>query len=297
MQPVIEIQGLRKEYPGFTLQDLTLTIEEGTITGLVGANGAGKSTTLKLLLNLIRRDAGTVRIFGMDNLQKEREIKAQVGVVFDEPCFHEILSPRQVNAYMGALYPSWDPAFFRRLLDRFSLPETKVVKEFSRGMKMKLSIAAAMAHHPRLLLLDEPTSGLDPLVRDEILGMFLEYLQDEHHSIVLSSHITSDLEKVADTIALIDDGRLLFHEEKDRLKEQYVLLKGSAAQLEKLDPGLLIGVRKNEYGFEALSKSRRQAALAGLVAERPTIEEIMLFFTRGRKAGKGGAAGAPLPPR
>ena len=283
MQPVIEIENLRKEYAGFALQDLTLTIEEGTITGLVGANGAGKSTTLKLILNLIRRDAGTIRVFGLDNREREAEVKAQIGVVFDEPCFHEILSPRQISGYMGALYPTWDPAFFRSLLERFSLPRDKVVKEFSRGMKMKLSIAAAMAHHPRLLLLDEPTSGLDPLVRDEILDMFLDFLQDERHSVVLSSHITSDLEKVADTIALIDKGRLLFHEEKDRLREQYVLVKGSTAQLEKLDRNQLIGVRTNEYGFEALARSRRQAALSGLVVEPPTIEDIMLFYTRGEK--------------
>ena len=284
-QPVLEIQGLRKEYAGFCLQDLSLTIEDGTITGLVGANGAGKSTTLKLILNLIRRDAGSIRIFGMDNRESEREIKAQIGVVFDEPCFHEILTPRQISGYMGALYAGWDPAGFARLLDRFSLPAAKAVKEFSRGMKMKLAIAAAMAHHPRLLLLDEPTSGLDPLVRDEILDMFLEFLQDEHHAIVLSSHITSDLEKVADTIALIDQGKLLFHEEKDLLREQYVLLKGSAAQLAKLDKNLLIGVRTNEYGFEALAKSRRQAVYAGLSAERPTIEDILLFFTRASRAG------------
>ena len=286
MSHVIEIEGLRKEFDGFALQNLSLAVEEGTITGLVGANGAGKSTTLKLILNLIRRDAGTIRVFGLDNREHEREIKQQIGVVFDEPCFHELLTPRQIDGYMGALYSAWDSRFFRQLLERFSLPEKKVVKEFSRGMKMKLSIAAAMAHHPRLLLLDEPTSGLDPLVRDEILDLFLEFLQDERHSIVLSSHITSDLEKIADTIALIDRGRLLFHEEKDRLREQYMLVKGSAAQLEQIDPNLLAGVRKNEYGFEALCKTRRLPALAGLVTEQPTIEDMMLFITRGNGGGR-----------
>ena len=281
MSYVIEIEGLRKEYDGFTLQDLNLAVEEGTITGLVGANGAGKSTTLKLILNLIRRDAGAIRVFGLDNRAHEREIKQQIGVVFDEPCFHEILTPKQIDGYMGALYDAWDSRLFQELLERFSLPGKKAVKEFSRGMKMKLSIAAAMAHHPRLLLLDEPTSGLDPLVRDEILDLVLDFLQDERHSIVLSSHITSDLEKIADTIALIDRGRLLFHKEKDRLREQYVLVKGSAAQLEQIDPDLLVGVRKNEYGFEALSKTRRLPSLNGLAVERPTIEDIMLFATKG----------------
>lgn len=281
MGNVIEIEGLTKRYDGFSLEGLNLVVEEGTITGLVGANGAGKSTTLKLILNLIRRDAGTVRIFGLDSVADERAVKQEIGVVFDEPCFHEILNALQVGRTMRALYTRWDDTLYGEMLRRFSLPENKPIKEFSRGMKMKLSIAAAMSHHPRLLLLDEPTSGLDPLVRDEILDLFLEFLQDERHSIVLSSHITSDLEKVADTIALLDRGRLLFHEEKDMLRDQYTLVKGSRELLSQLDRDRLIGVRENAFGFEALSKSRRLPSLPGLSIERPTIEDIMLFTTRG----------------
>ena len=230
MDTILEITGLTKEYDGFRLDNLSLAIEPGTITGLVGANGAGKSTTIKLILNLIRRDAGTIRVFGLDNIQNEREIKEKIGVVFDEPCFHETLAPRHIDGYMRGVYAGWDSARFRQFLQDFGLPENKAVKEFSRGMKMKLSIAAAMSHGASLLILDEPTSGLDPLVRDEILDMFLDFLQDESHAILLSSHITSDLDKIADTIALLHGGRLLFHEEKDVLREDYAVVKGGAEQ-------------------------------------------------------------------
>lgn len=282
MSEVIRIEGLCKRYNDFALDNLNLHIEEGTITGLVGANGAGKSTTIKLILNLIHRDAGTIRVFDRDNIADENNIKQQVGVVFDEPCFHEILSPKQIAKYMGSLYTDWDNTLFTSYLKRFSLPDNKLVKEYSRGMKMKLSIAAAMAHKPRLLLLDEPTSGLDPLVRDEILDMFLDFLQDEHHSILLSSHITSDLEKIADTIALIDKGRLIFHEEKDNLRDQFVLIKGGEDQLKQMDTNEFISVRKNHFGFEALTKNRNLLRhCPELTGERPTIEDIMLFYTRG----------------
>ena len=283
MQSVIEMRDVSKRYGDFALESLNLSIAPGTITGLVGANGAGKSTTIKLLLNLIRRDAGDIRILGMDAVADETAIKRQVGVVFDEPCFHEILSAQQIGRYMRHVYPTWDDGAYTRYLKQFALPDTKPVKEFSRGMKMKLSIAAALCHHPKLLILDEPTSGLDPLVRDEILDLFLDFLQDETHSILLSSHITSDLDKIADTIALIDHGRLLFHEEKDVLREKYVLVKGGLDQLEQLDSRLLIGVHKHRFGFEALCRSEQLPRDAGLVAERPTIEEIMLFFTRRSK--------------
>lgn len=284
MNNVIEIRGLCKAYDGFSLDHLNLTIEEGTMAGLVGANGAGKSTTIKLLLNLIRRDAGTIRIFGRDLLENEREIKQQIGVVFDEPCFHEILNPKQIAEYMRSLYTGWDDGLFFSYLRRFSLPEGKILKEYSRGMKMKLSIAAAMAHRPRLLVLDEPTGGLDPLVRDEILDLFLEFLQDERHSILMSSHITSDLEKAADTIALIDQGRLVFHEEKDRLRERCFLIKGTEEQLARLPKKELIGVRRNRFGFEALTENGELLRRSpGCTAERPSLEEIMLFYTRGER--------------
>ena len=283
MDNIIEIKGLCKQYQDFRLDNLNLTIAPGTITGLVGANGAGKSTTLKLMLNLIRRDAGSIKIFGMDNIADEAAVKKDIGVVFDEPCFHDQLTPAHISGYMAGLYPDWDDKLFRRYLQQFSLPDSKVVKDFSRGMKMKLSIAAALSHRPKLLLLDEPTSGLDPLVRDEILDIFLEYLQAEDHAILLSSHITSDLDKIADTIALLDHGRLLFHEEKDELRDKYVLVKGGDGLLETIGRDRMVGVRKNQFGFEGLCLRENLPRMAGLETERPTIEEIMLFFTRGER--------------
>lgn len=281
MEAILEIQGLCKRYADFQLSDISLSMAPGTITGLVGANGAGKSTTIKLILNLIRRDAGSIRVFGRDNLAEETAVKERIGVVFDEPCFHDLLTPLQISGYMRGLYGRWDETLFRRYLSAFSLPEKKPVKDFSRGMKMKLSIAAAMSHGAELLILDEPTSGLDPLVRDEILDIFLEFLQEESHAILLSSHITSDLDKIADTIALLDHGRLLFHEEKDALRDKYALVKGSREQLAALEDRL-IGLRENRFGFEGLCLRQDVRRLPELTTERPTIEEIMLFFTKSR---------------
>ena len=220
----------------------------------------------------------------MDNIRQEKEAKARIGVVFDEPCFHDLLTPLHIGRYMAGLYPTWDGSAYNGFLRQFGLPENKTVKEYSRGMKMKLSIATAMSHHPQLLILDEPTSGLDPLVRDEILDMFLEFLQDENRSILLSSHITSDLDKIADTITLMDNGRLLFHEEKDVLRETFALIRGGDALLDMFDTDDLIGLRKNAFGFEALCRRETLKHHTGIVTERPTIEEIMLFFTRNDKS-------------
>ena len=280
MSEVLQVTGLKKRYGGFQLDIPDFHVEAGTVTGLVGANGAGKSTTIKLSLGLIRRDEGTIRVFGLDNRKDESAVKQEIGVVFDEPCFHELLTPLQIGRTLSSWYAKWDDALYRDYLQKFGLPAGKPFKEFSRGMKMKLSIATAMCHHPRLLLLDEPTGGLDPLVRDEILDMFLEFLQEEDHSIILSSHITSDLDKIADTIALIDHGKLLFHEEKDALRDGYSLIKGSAEQLAELDRQELVGVRENRFGFEALCRREIARRHPGLASERPDIEQIMLFFTR-----------------
>ena len=280
---ILEIHHLTKRFSDFTLDNLNLAVEPGTITGLVGANGAGKSTTIKLILNLLRRDAGEIRVFGLDNIRDAAAVRQQIGVVFDEPCFHEILTPRQVGCYMRGLYAQWDTEVYTSYLHRFGLPENKKVKEFSRGMKMKLSIAAALSHNPRLLLLDEPTSGLDPLVRDEILDIFLEFLQDDQRAVVLSTHITSDLDKIADTIAMLSHGRLVFHEEKDALRDKYVLVKGSREQLGRLGRDRLIGLRENSFGGEALCMRADLAGCPELAVERPTVEEIMLSFSRQEK--------------
>lgn len=286
MNNAIEIRDLTKDYGAFKLDHVSITVPGGTIMGLIGENGAGKSTTIKCLLDLIHPDSGTITLLGRDNRTGERAVLEDVGVVLDEAMFHDALTAAQVGTILRRLYRSWDPALFRRYLGQFSLPEKKEIKTFSRGMKMKLAIAAALSHHPDLLILDEPTSGLDPLVRDEILDIFLDFLQDETRAVILSSHITSDLDKVADTIALLHEGKLLFHEEKDVLREDYAVVKGGADQRRVLNDADFIGVHENAFGFEALCRRDVARRYPALTAERPTIEEIMLFYTRKKKGGR-----------
>ena len=237
----IEIHGLRKSYPDFTLGDIDLTLPGGSIMGLIGENGAGKTTTIKCILNLVRLDAGS---------------KADTGVVLDECFFHDSLRPRDADGILSRVYPAWDSQLYRRYLEKFKLPEQKYVKEFSRGMKMKLSLAAALSHRPKLLILDEATAGLDPVVRDEILDEFLAFISDEDHSILISSHITSDLEKVADYIAYIHQGQVALSGAKDEILERYGRMACAAAQLEGVDPADLVRVRRGEFGCEALVADR-----------------------------------------
>ena len=199
----IEIRGLCKSYGDFALDNIDLTLPGGAIMGLIGENGAGKTTTLKCILNMIHRDSGSITLLGRDNIAQEQEAKADIGVVLDDCFFHDSLHPRDLNAILAPAWPTWDSGLFRDYLAKFKLPEGKQIKEFSRGMKMKLSLSAALAHRPRLLILDEATAGLDPVVRDEILEEFLAFIQDEDHSILISSHIISDLEKVADYITYL----------------------------------------------------------------------------------------------
>ena len=283
MDAILEIKGLKKDYADFQLSDLNLSIAPGTITGLVGANGAGKSTTIKLILNLIHRDAGSIRIFGMDNLEQETAVKERIGVVFDEPCFHDILTPVQISGYMGGLYPRWDAGRFQHYLKDFGLPDKKTIKDFSRGMKMKLSLAAALAHHPKLLILDEATAGLDPVVRDEILDEFLNFIQDEEHSILISSHITSDLEKVADYITYLHQGKVVLSEAKDVIQDSYGRLGCTAADLLTVDSKDLVRVRKGSYGCEALVSDRAafRKKYPQLMVEPISLEDIMLFIGKG----------------
>uniref|UniRef100_UPI003FEFD2BC ABC transporter ATP-binding protein n=1 Tax=Candidatus Fimivicinus sp. TaxID=3056640 RepID=UPI003FEFD2BC len=225
MNESIRVSNLCKNYGTFQLKDVSFTLPQGCIMGLIGENGAGKSTTLKLLLNLIHKDSGEISIFGLDPVKEEQKIKEQIGVVFDENFFHDVLRAKDIPSVMRPVYANWDDRLFDSLCARFQLPWEKKIKEYSRGMKMKLSIAVAMAHHPRLLLLDEATSGLDPVVRNEILDLFQEFIQDERNSILLSSHITSDLERVADYITFIHQGRILASESKDDLLLSHRILR------------------------------------------------------------------------
>ncbi len=281
----IEIEHLTKDYGSFRLEDVTLSVPGGTILGLIGENGAGKSTTIKCILNLIRRDAGEIRVLGMDNRKDERAVKEQVAVVLDECPFHELLTPRMAGHVMAGACPNWDRARFHTLLGEFGLPEQKTVKEFSRGMKMKLSIAAALARNPRVLLLDEATSGLDPVVRDTILELFLDFVSDEEHAILLSSHITSDLEKAADYVAYLHRGELVLQGPKDELLSEYGRLACTRRELEQVDPAFLVGVRESRFQCEALVHPRAEfrRRWPELAVDPVTLEDIMVFTVRGDK--------------
>ena len=254
--------------------------------GLIGENGAGKTTTLKCLLGAIRRDEGTISLLGCDPWSQPRQAKEEVGVVLDDCFFHDSLRLRDISAILSHVFPSWDNGLFRDYLDKFQLPEKKTVKELSRGRKMKLSLAAALAHRPRLLLLDEATSGLDPVVRDEILDEFLDFIQDEGRAILLSSHITSDLEKAADYVTYLHRGRVAVQGAKDELLEAYGRLVCGRGDLERVDPACLAGVRRGQFGCEALVKDRRTFVrrYPGLTVDPVTLEDIMLFTVRGVEA-------------
>ncbi len=283
MENVLSVKNLSKDYGSFKLEDVGFVLPKGSIMGLVGENGAGKSTTINLILNLVKKDAGEVSVFGLDHIAHEKEIKKQVGVVLDESSFHDTLNALRISKIMGNLFESWDEALYRHYLEIFKLPEKKTVKEYSRGMKMKLSIAAALSHRPKLLLLDEATSGLDPVVRNEILDILLEFIQDEEHAVLLSSHITSDLERISDYITFIHNGKIIFSKPKDVLLESYGVLKCGVDEFRKIDPSDIVGCRKGQFGYEALIQNRARAAekYHGFTIDGTTIEEIMLFYARG----------------
>ena len=279
----IELSHINKSFGDFAIRDLNLTVPSGTICGLVGENGAGKSTTLRLLMGALRPDSGTASVLGTDVSSPEfREVKEDVGVVLDEAYFPESLNAVQVGKIMAATYRRWDQKLYDGYLKRFDLPPSKQFKDFSRGMRMKLAIAVALSHQPKLLVLDEATAGLDPIVRDEVLDIFNEFTREEDHSILISSHILSDLEKLCDYIAFIHQGNLLFCEEKDRLLEEYGIFTDSAEQLECLLPEAIVAREPNGYGgVRALI--RRDLAPAGFQLEKPSVEDIVLFLVKGAK--------------
>ena len=285
MTNCIEIKGLCKSYGDFALKNINLTLPGGSILGLIGENGAGKTTTIKCILNLIHRDAGEITLLGYDNIREERLAKQDIGLVLDECFFPAALRPLDVGKTLAPAYREWDQKLFRDYLGKFGLPEKKLIKEFSRGMKMKLSLSAALAHRPKLLILDEATAGLDPVVRDEILDEFLGFIQDEDHAILMSSHITSDLEKVADYIAYIHQGEVVLSDAKDAILDSYGRVGCTAAQLEAIAPDDVLRVRKGSFGCEALVQDR--AAFARkypmLLVERTTLEDIMLFVGKGEE--------------
>jgi len=283
MDKILEIYNLRKEFKGFTLDDISFSIPRGFIMGFIGPNGAGKTTTIKLIMNLLHRSGGDIKIFGMDNRDHEKTIKEKIGFVYDEVFYFDRLNARQVGFLMPRFYQSWDRTAFSRYLTEFDLPIGKKIKDFSRGMKLKLSLAVALSHAAELVVMDEPTSGLDPIFRNELLRILLGYIQDENRSVLFSSHITGDLEKIADYVTFINQGKIVFSENKDDVQRQYSIVKGPKADL---TPGLesrLIGLNLAGFGFEGLCRNVAEIRMqlpGQAVVETADLDQIMLFFAR-----------------
>lgn len=276
----IEIKGLRKNFDDFKLGPIDLCIPKGTIVGYIGQNGAGKSTTIKLLLGLLRADSGEINILSKRDPQNIM-VKDKIGVVFDDLYLSQEMNAIQVEKFCSMAYSKWDRQRFFELKNQFNLPDKKIIKNYSRGMKMKLGVAMALSHHAELLILDEATSGLDPIIRDEILDILLDFMQDENHTILISSHILSDLEKVSDYIAFIDNGKLLFFEGKDELKDKYALCSLSNEEANNLDRSIVVGRRAHTFGQDLLII--KDQAPKGIDLQKPSIEDIMIYFVRGDK--------------
>ena len=278
----IEIRGLCKRYKDFALEDLHLDLPYGCVLGLVGENGAGKSTTIRLIMDALERDSGTISVLGADNRSKEfLDLKEDIGVVLDETFVPEVINAKQLGKIMAGTYQNWDQSVYDGWIKRFDLPPDKKFKDYSRGMTMKLGIAAALSHHPRLLLLDEATGGLDPMVREELLEVFADFAAEEGHAVLLSSHIVSDLERICDYIAFLHKGRLVLCEEKDLLLDKYGILKCSKEQLANIPEEAIHGRRVGTYGVEALVE--REFMPRDAVVDRANLEDIILYMVKGEQ--------------
>lgn len=285
MEATIKVKNLNKKYEGFELKNISFEIPEGSIVGLIGENGAGKTTTIKSILNITKAD-GNIKIFGKDNKKNEKEIKEKIGVVLDDSFLSDYLTAKQINSIMKDAYKTWNENKYITLLKQFSLSTNKLIKDFSSGMKMKLKIATAISHNPKVLILDEPTSGLDPVVRNEILDIFRKYIEeDETRSILLSTHITTDLEHISDYIVFIEKGKIVFNLPTGELLENYGIIKCSKEDFEKLNEKDYIKYKKEKYQYEILTsdKDSIKRKYNIITIDKPSIEDIMLFYVKGEK--------------
>ena len=284
MDNILEVRNLTKQYADFTLDHVSFSIPKGTIMGLIGENGAGKSTTINAILDLIHKDDGTVTFWGQE-LSSAKQLKEDIGVVFDGINFYETLTAAKVGKISQTAYKQWDDRLYREYLNRFQLPTDKEIKTFSKGMKMKLCIAVALSHRPKLLILDEATSGLDPVMRDDILDVFLEFVQDEEHSIMISSHITTDLEKVADSITFIHQGKVLFCKAKDELLYHYGIIRCGAAIFDEIDKSEILAYRKEDYQWNVLvaDKEKARRRYKNAVVDDAAIDDILLLYVKGER--------------
>lgn len=275
---ILEINHVSKQYPQFSLDDVNITLPKGAIMGFIGENGAGKSTTIKLIMDLIHKDSGEIMVMGCENTKMDKNIREHIGVVLDECHFPEEMNLKNVSTVMKSFYKTWNARRFEEFVTKYKIPKDRKVKAFSRGMRMKLAMAVAMAHDTQLLILDEATSGLDPIVRDEMLDLLLEFIQNENCSVFISSHILSDLEKICDYITFIHKGRILLSENKDELLERHGIYKCSERELRDIRREALIGVHRYAYGAEALVLKDRMPGSIRL--EPANLEQIMLYYTK-----------------
>lgn len=277
----ISVHNLRKKFPGFLLDDISFQVPCGRIVGFIGENGAGKSTTIKLILNQLRRDGGSIEILGEDNIKYLQH--GSIGIVFDECKFHGVLNAKDLGEIMSDIYNTWDQALYEEYLTKFNIPSNQRIKELSKGMKMKLSIICAISHHPDILILDEATTGLDPVMRDEILNLFLDFIQDEQHSILFSTHIISDIQKVADYVILIHNGRMIFEEQKDELIYNYGIIRCKKADFQKINPDDYLISKETTLSMECLVRNREAACkkYSNFIVDNASIEDIMLFYIKG----------------
>ncbi len=280
MESAVSIKNLTKKYEGFEIKNLNLEIPKGYITGIVGKNGAGKTTILKSMIEMVIPDCGEVCVFGKNIKDNGVDLRNRIGVVLGSGNYYDNLTLKQNKNIFASFYAKWDERAFERYCKLFELPVNKKVEELSTGMRVKFTIALALSHNAELLLMDEPTAGLDPVVRDEILELLMEIMQDEQKSIIFSTHITSDLDKIADFIVLINNGKVKLNEAKDDLLERHAVIKGTVSKLNSQQRCALIGCTEHEFGFSGLTAQKEKFSAAQFTAERPTIEDIMLYYTR-----------------
>ena len=284
MENIIELQHVQKSFDGFQLKDLFLEVKKGFVTGFIGGNGAGKSTTIKLIMNLLQPDSGSISVFGLNYKEHEKEIKQRIGFVFDENIFYENVTLKQMKEIIKPAYSNWEDDLFYHYVKVFDLPLNKKIKSFSKGMMMKASLAIALSHHAKLIIMDEPTSGLDPNFRRELLDILHDLMQDGETTIFFSTHITTDLDRIADYITFIHDGRHVFTREFNQIEEEYAIVKGGLELLDSDTEQEFVSIRKSNRGFEALTADKTRAEnIFGEMAliEKPTLEDIM-FYTKKR---------------
>lgn len=286
MNKAIEIKNLVKRYDdNFQLGELNLDIPSGEIIGLIGENGAGKTTLIKSILDILRINKGEIKIFGKNIKSNETLIKEDIGVVLDNTFFPEVLNAKDIDSVMKSIYKSWDSKLYYTYLKEFNIPVTSIIKKLSKGMRKKLEIATALAHHPKLLILDEPTSGLDPVVRNEVLDIFLKFIADDEHTILFSTHITSDLEHIADEIVFIDKGKVLINKTRDEILDNYGILKCNLDEFIKIDKSDYMAYKKNKYNYEILVSDRNKVSkkYKNMVVDKITLEDLMVLMIKGDK--------------